>query len=1128
MFTRNSNPSIDQEQAKRQPTKTLSALQQRLIKGLDLLPDDIPLCLLNGKKAPQGRDWQNRPYTKAEVEHAIAHGIELENSSGKKYHFYPQGYGLMPGRPITVNGEKRYLLIVDQDGTSAKRKIEELSGGDIPETVKTTSGRPDRCHLIFYVTSEYAPYLRTKKIPTGELGEDGKPEHVELLWLGRQAVLPPSVHPLTGSYQYFDCEFFDITKIAYAPDWVIEQMLFDPEPEPISIPAPTYTPISRTNEQWTAIDWALSYLNALNSYRADDYDDWLAVGMALHSIDDSLLTEWDAWSRSSPKYKPGECEKKWKSFSSSGNSSFGKITIGTLGQMAKQDGWRSPFEKSASFSDKKKQSDRVIQNGAVMGDSRINIDDHNLDIIGIAATVATVTEILKTGFPDWMEIHKLETLRVKSELNNKQAFYALVNGIKTQLDEVQPEDEIRLRALIDWHNAELNFHKALPSMADDILHDASILNIDPIGIWQYLFPAVLSLAGKRVNLDVGSHFIPAIAWTALVAESGAGKTRAENLVTSPMKQLQQSARERFQAELEEWEETIANQEKGKGKKPPKPVERKYLFDIATIQAVMKRQSEQGLNGSLWARDELVGMFQSFNQFNKGESEAISCLLASWDGGSNQVDRVNQDDSYFTNTTRLSIAGGLQPGIFQKAFKDPNDPQGLQARFLFATMKPQKPKRVKGFCLLSEKLPFLYEWLDTLPEGKIKLSIEADQYYDKLYEVIGEQAFNTSMPAIRAWMFKLPAQLLRIALGLHLIECYHDRTRPLWTLQKDTLERAVLFAQYYRSTFHIVQTTAADTDDISAILLQIWDKAITRHPEGISTRDAYREIKAIQYRAKDSRRPVGAYTADLFTRLEQMGKGTVIRKGRQIKFVATLALPPLTPDGSACGSAETERSRSFKPESTHLSDRVTDSEMVVKPTVSIVADNKLSPVTVEENTNSITQALSSSEEAIAISEVAHSESAAEEEVAQVGAEKVIAPSPKPIHTYESITEEIDIEMRRLGWDKSTGRDYLEQTYGKRSRQLLTDEEMSDFLNHLKSLPTPELETQQNVDNLVVGRSYLIQRIVGAHLDLRVEWLEAILESVPNPPQQNFWLFRVENGQNVPIHGIEEVRSLPHLP
>jgi hypothetical protein len=655
--------------------------------------------------------------------------------------------------------------------------------------------------------------------------------------------------------------------------------------------------------------------------------------MALHSVDDSLLNEWDTWSRQSSKYKSAGCEKKWKSFKSQG------VAIGTLAYMAKEDGWRSPFEKSASFVRQEKQVNRSNKNRSVTGDSHSSGDSQNSDTLSISATVTSVTDILKSGFPDWMELNKLESVRLNSELSHKQAFQALVSGIKSQFDEVLPGDEVRLQSLIDWHNAKLDFHQALPSMAADILHDAEILNIDPIGIWQYLLPAVLSLAGKRVGLGLESHEIPAIVWTGVIAESGTGKTRAEKLITSPLKKLQKQARDCFIAKLEEWEEKVANWKEDDGKKPAKPVERKYLFDVATIQAVLRRQAEQGLNGSLWARDELIGIFQSFGQFNKGENEALSCLLASWDGGSTQVDRVSQEDSYIIDSSRLSIAGGLQPGVFKKIFKDPADSQGLQARFLFAAMKPKKPKRVKGFCQLSEKLPPMYQWLDTLPEGEIKLSIEADRHYDKLYEVIGEQAFNTSMPAIRAWMFKLPGQLLRIALGLHLIECYHDQNRPLWTLQKDTLERAVLFAQYYRSTFHIIQTTAVDTDDISAILLQIWDKAITRHPKGISTRDAYRDIKAIQYRAKDAGRPVAAYTADLFGKLEQLGKGCVAKDGRLIKFVAYLTPPPISPDDND----------GLKIKIPTSGDRVTVAETPDISTSAVSPGFEVSPVTVSKIT-----------------------------------------------------------------------------------------------------------------------------------------------------------------------------------
>ena len=55
---------------------------------------------------------------------------------------------------------------------------------------------------------------------------------------------------------------------------------------------------------------------------------------------------------------------------------------------------------------------------------------------------------------------------------------------------------------------------------------------------------------------------------------------------------------------------------------------------------------------------------------------------------------------------------------------------------------------------------------------------------------------------------------------------------------------------------------------------------------------------------------------------------------------------------------------------------------------------------------------------------------------------------------------DIEMKRLGWTKDIGRDYLNKKYGKRSRLYLTDEQLLEFLEHLQSLnvnhSTPILE------------------------------------------------------------------------
>lgn len=80
-----------------------------------------------------------------------------------------------------------------------------------------------------------------------------------------------------------------------------------------------------------------------------------------------------------------------------------------------------------------------------------------------------------------------------------------------------------------------------------------------------------------------------------------------------------------------------------------------------------------------------------------------------------------------------------------------------------------------------------------------------------------------------------------------------------------------------------------------------------------------------------------------------------------------------------------------------------------------------------------------------------------------------PSPPkenpPIHLDEAalapidlsdIIAQTDVELQRLGWGVAQGREFLEKTYGKRSRHDLTDDELLEFLLFLETqspLPTP---------------------------------------------------------------------------
>ncbi|MEG3439239.1 hypothetical protein V0288_19090 [Pannus brasiliensis CCIBt3594] len=62
---------------------------------------------------------------------------------------------------------------------------------------------------------------------------------------------------------------------------------------------------------------------------------------------------------------------------------------------------------------------------------------------------------------------------------------------------------------------------------------------------------------------------------------------------------------------------------------------------------------------------------------------------------------------------------------------------------------------------------------------------------------------------------------------------------------------------------------------------------------------------------------------------------------------------------------------------------------------------------------------------------------------------VAVPPEEID-YSVLKTKIDVEMKRLGWTTEKGRDYLISTYGKKSRLLLTNEELLEFYNYLSSI------------------------------------------------------------------------------
>jgi len=94
----------------------------------------------------------------------------------------------------------------------------------------------------------------------------------------------------------------------------------------------------RASSQEDAFDWTCA-ASALERLDPDlSYDEWLSVGMALHSrwpTGDGLGL-WEGWSRGGGKYQDGDCEHRWDGFRGGG------VNLGTLFSLAKSAGWTMP------------------------------------------------------------------------------------------------------------------------------------------------------------------------------------------------------------------------------------------------------------------------------------------------------------------------------------------------------------------------------------------------------------------------------------------------------------------------------------------------------------------------------------------------------------------------------------------------------------------------------------------------------------------------------------------------------------------------------------------------------------------------------------------------------------------
>lgn len=782
------------------------------IINLDLLPEQWGLVACGRKKQPYQKAWQKNPLNKDQV------GAEVKAS---RCH----AVGVLCGTPSGG------LLFVDHDGPSCTALIEQLSGESVdnalPSTLVISSGRAGRAQYVYRVPEMFWGGIQTHKVPTGAFGEDGKPEQLEFRWDGCQSIVM-GAHPATAGYKWL----YDAESITTAPLWMIEQMLVSQQvSESVSV-SQSVADQSKNKQSkgssssvgqsvksykgYSDIDWAREYLAAIPA--TADYDTWLHVGMALHSVSPELLEEWESWSKGATNYDAKACAYRWARFERSGRS------LGTLGYLAKKNGWTA----------------QVSELSAPVSTSQYGTDSSKA----------------KQG--------KGSGGRVNKSVDSKE-------DIDLVEDIVTPQEWERFAQTMKTPGSFDPFLWLPEELAQIARSDAARNSVDPMAIWGYLFPATLSMMGAGTKTNAWG--IPNIGWSLVVADSGMGKSRAKELVMDPLDELNAQEFEDWQARMDDWsrQERAKAKDKSDDSDPtPKPVCRRYVISHSTPEGMVKRLKDQDGHGVVACRDEFAGWIRGLTQYNPN-GNGMELLLETWGGGSILVDRVREEDCFLVKSSRLSLVGGIQPQIFARIF-ELADPQGILGRFMCLLPTEFPYKRYKGINMLPGLLKKIYRFIDQTEWGTIALTDDADD----LFTVVAEDFLNQPWPSlsVKPWLKKLPGNTLRLAMAIHALECYYDRTKNPQTLTADTLARAYHMAQHYqRHFYHLMGVVSAD--GLEGILAKIQTVACG-NSDGITARDIARGAAGSRIKAlaqAEGMKPA-AFCLKLFHELADNGWGEV--------------------------------------------------------------------------------------------------------------------------------------------------------------------------------------------------------------------------------------------------------------
>ena len=338
-----------------------------------------------------------------------------------------------------------------------------------------------------------------------------------------------------------------------------------------------------------------------------------------------------------------------------------------------------------------------------------------------------------------------------------------------------------------------------------------------------LLMAASTAIGNAVSIRIkGGWTSSPMLYMILVGRPGMGKTPPLDFAFRSILNRDTELTRKFMKEKEQYDATIEGM---KGKKdestslPPKPVLRRTMISDFTPEAMMHALNDNQRGIVLYV-DEIMGMFNSVNQYNRGQ--LIEQLLTAFSGKPLNVTRCNLPIPIHIEAPFINIVGTMQTTrvheLIEKGYKD----NGLLDRILFVYPSSQKitdwmmdAESISSFNKYSAwwtgiidklfELPFsIDETTGNINQAVLQFSPDANRHFIK-WRNDAIHAVNeiTDDSMVDSRIMKTPMITARVALVIQLLRWACGDTHKDH-VDIESVKAAIALSEYFDSCYTAIQ------------------------------------------------------------------------------------------------------------------------------------------------------------------------------------------------------------------------------------------------------------------------------------------------------------------------------------